>query len=80
MPDNAFAKARARCKVISTFSNKCAAMALDPKDGTPGAGWALADTQKQADDEALARCRSTAGANRSDFCKIDNRKCDGTAK
>jgi hypothetical protein len=55
-------------------------MALDPKDGTPGAGWALGDTQTQADDEALARCRSTAGANRSDFCKIDNQNCDGTAK
>jgi hypothetical protein len=80
MPDNNFAKARARCKVVSTFSNKCAAVALDPKDGTPGAGWAVGDTQNQADDEALARCRSTAGANRGDFCKVTNRKCDGTAK
>jgi hypothetical protein len=53
--------------------------ALDPKNGTPGAGWALGDTQKQADDEALARCRNTAG-DRRDFCKVINQLCDGTAK
>jgi Domain of unknown function (DUF4189) len=34
--DNGQAKARARCEVVTTFSNKCAAVALDPKDGTPG--------------------------------------------
>jgi uncharacterized protein DUF4189 len=79
-PDSNFAKARAQCKVVGTFSDKCAALALDPKDGTPGVGWAVGDTQKQAADEALARCRSTAGASRRDFCKIDNQKCDGTAK
>src|ERR1700684_906241 len=47
-------KARARCAVVSTFTNKCAAIALDPKAGTPGVGWAIGDTQKRADDEALA--------------------------
>jgi Domain of unknown function (DUF4189) len=51
------ATARARCEVVTSFSNKCAAVALDPKDGTPGAGWAIGDTQKDADDAALARCR-----------------------
>jgi hypothetical protein len=79
-PDSGEAKARARCEVVSTFSNKCVATALDPKDGTPGAGWAIGDTQKQADDEALARCRNTAGASRRDFCKIISQLCDGTAK
>jgi hypothetical protein len=79
-PDANFAKAQARCAVVTTFTNKCAATALDPKDGTPGAGWAIGDTQKQADDEALARCRSTAGADRRDFCKVITQKCDGTAK
>jgi hypothetical protein len=70
---------QARCKVVATFTNKCVAGALDPKNGTPGAGWALGDTQKQADDEALARCRSTAG-DRREFCKVINQLCDGTAK
>jgi Domain of unknown function (DUF4189) len=79
-PNSGQAKARAQCTVVATFSNKCAAVALDPKDGTPGVGWATGDTQKQADDEALARCRSVAGANRRDFCKISDRICDGTAK
>jgi len=73
------AKARARCEVVATFSNKCAATAFDAKDGTPGAGWAVGDTGKQAADEALARCRSTAGTRR-DFCKANDPICDGTAK
>ena len=79
-PNSGNAKARERCEVVSTFSNKCAALALDPKDGTPGAGWATGDTQARADEEALARCRSTAGTSRRDFCKVTNRSCDGTAK
>jgi len=78
--DDGNAKARARCEVITSFSNKCAAVALDPKDGTPGAGWATGNTQKEADEEAIARCRSAAGASRRDFCKVIDRLCDGTAK
>jgi hypothetical protein len=78
--DGGNAKARARCEVVATFSNKCGAIALDPKDGTPGAGWAVGDTQQQADEEALARCRTTAGTNRRDFCKVIDRLCDGSAK
>jgi hypothetical protein len=77
--DEGAARARARCEVVTTFSNKCAAAAFDPKDGAPGVGWATGDTQKQADEEALARCRSTAGDDRRDFCKVVNRLCDGSA-
>ena len=80
VPNDGQARARAKCEVVASFSNKCAALALDPKDGTPGAGWATGDTQKAADDEALARCRSVAGTDRRDFCKVTNRVCDGTAK
>jgi Domain of unknown function (DUF4189) len=78
--DSGNARARARCEVVTSFNNKCAAVALDPKDGTPGAGWATGDTQKDADDEAVSRCRSAAGTNRRDFCKVIDRLCDGTAK
>jgi Domain of unknown function (DUF4189) len=77
--DNGQAKARARCEVVTSFSNKCAATAMDPKDGTPGVGWAIGDTQKDAEDEALARCRSVAGGRR-EFCKVIDRLCDGSAK
>ncbi len=79
-PDSGNEKARAHCVIVTTFRNKCAAMAVDPKDGTPGVGWAIGDTQKSADDEALARCRSTAGASRRSFCAVNQRLCDGTAK
>jgi len=68
--------AQANCEVVTTFVKKCYAQAIDPKDGTPGAGWAVADTQQQAEDEALARCRSTAGADRRAFCKVFDRVCD----
>jgi hypothetical protein len=69
--------AQAKCEVVATFVNKCYAQALDTKDGTPGVGWAVADTQREADDEAIARCRSTAGAARRNFCKVVIRNCDG---
>jgi hypothetical protein len=77
--DSGNAKARAQCAVVSTFSKKCAAVAFDPKDGTPGVGWAVGDTQKSADDEALARCRRVAGTDRRAFCAVTNRLCDGEA-
>jgi hypothetical protein len=73
-------QARAQCAVVATFHNKCVTLAFDPNDGTPGAGWAVADSLKAADDEALRRCRSTAGSARREFCKVAVQKCDGTAK
>jgi hypothetical protein len=79
-PDVGAARARQHCEIVTTFHNRCAAAAVDPKDGTPGAGWAVGDTQQNANDEALARCRSVAGTSRRDFCKVTNQLCDGTAK
>ncbi len=72
--------AQQNCKLVGTIVNQCVASALDPKNGTPGAGWAVAATQADADDAALAKCRSTAGAARRDFCKVMDRRCDGSAK
>jgi hypothetical protein len=72
--------ATSRCQVVETFRNKCWSNALDPKAGTPGVGWALADTQEAADAEALKKCRNTAGPARQSFCIVGDRKCDGTAK
>jgi len=80
-PDDSGSRAaRAQCEVLTTFVNKCYASALDPKDATPGAGWAVADTQEDAEQQALANCRATAGTARRDFCKVFNRGCDGEQK
>jgi hypothetical protein len=77
---NSNADARGNCETVVTFKNKCVASAVDPKSGTPGAGWGTGTTQKAADGQALARCRKTAGSERVDSCEITDRYCDGTAR
>jgi hypothetical protein len=72
-------KSKSQCQVVSTYRNKCGASAIDPKDGTPGVGWGIGDTQAAADAEALTKCRSTAGPARQSFCVVTDRHCDGTA-
>ncbi|HUI95645.1 MAG TPA: DUF4189 domain-containing protein, partial [Xanthobacteraceae bacterium] len=52
--------ARSRCKSVGTYTNQCAAMSMDPKDGTPGVGWAIAATSDAANKAALAKCEATA--------------------
>jgi hypothetical protein len=78
--DNKSAQARALCAVIGTFNNQCVAVAIDPATGTPGVGWAIAGDLASAQSGAITQCKATAGASRQDFCKIDNSRCDGTAK
>ena len=77
---NSNADARSNCEAVVTFKNKCVASAVDPKNGTPGAGWGTGTTQKAADSQALARCRKTAGSERADSCEITDRYCDGNAR
>jgi hypothetical protein len=71
------ADARSGCEVVVTFRNKCVASAVDPESGTPGAGWGIGTSQQQADDQALARCRAKAGTERTEFCQVTDRFCDG---
>jgi hypothetical protein len=78
--DSGSLAAQAKCEVVATFANQCYAQAVDPKDGTPGAGWAVADTQERANEQALARCRSTAGDDRKGYCKVFNSACDHGGK
>ncbi len=73
-------RAQALCKIVQTFRNKCFAVAMDPKDATPGAGWAVADDKATAGHNALAKCMETAGADRRDYCKVTHTDCDGAAK
>jgi hypothetical protein len=74
------ADAKSGCEAVVTFRNKCVASAVDPKNGTPGAGWGIGESQKTADSQALARCRTTAGSDRAEFCEITDRYCDGNGK
>jgi Domain of unknown function (DUF4189) len=48
---------KALCKIVATFENQCVAQALDPQNGTPGFGWAMAPNSKQAAEQALSNCR-----------------------
>jgi Domain of unknown function (DUF4189) len=71
------ADAKSGCEVVVTFHNKCVASAIDPQQGTPGAGWGVGVTQEAADSQALARCRAKAGSDRAEFCQVTDRYCDG---
>jgi Domain of unknown function (DUF4189) len=69
-------KAAAQCRVVGTFRRECWAIAMDPKPGTPGAGWAVASDKPTAQQRALDACRTTAGAGRTEFCEADSADCD----
>ena len=71
------ATTRVLCKVIKTFRGQCVAIALDPEEGTPGVGWAVAASVQAAETDALAACVSTAGAERKQHCKVTVSVCDG---
>jgi hypothetical protein len=73
-------RAQALCKVVQTFRNRCFAVAMDPKDATPGVGWAIADDKDTAGRNAIVKCQATAGDDRRDFCKVTHSDCDGSAK
>jgi len=73
-------RAQRLCKIVQTFRNKCFAVAMDPKDATPGAGWAVADDRAAAGRDALAKCMETAGDDRRSYCKVTHTDCDGDAK
>jgi Domain of unknown function (DUF4189) len=69
-------KAAAQCRSVGTFRGECYAVSFDPKEGTPGAGWAIASTKALAEERAMANCQITAGDGRRDFCRIEESKCD----
>ena len=71
------AKAAAQCQPVGTFKDECYAVSLDPTPGMPGAGWAIAATRAQAEEQALDKCKATAGSARREACRIEESKCDG---
>jgi hypothetical protein len=70
-------KASAQCRVVGTFKDKCYAISMDPKAGTPGAGWSIAAIKSDAEDHAVTNCKATAGSDRRQFCVVQELKCDG---
>ena len=78
--EDAPAATRKLCRIVRTFENQCAAVALDPQAGTPGAGWAVGDTLADARSEAVKRCEATAGSARQGECRVTAEGCDGKAK
>ncbi|MHB8732316.1 MAG: DUF4189 domain-containing protein [bacterium] len=68
--------ARKVCQVVQTIHQQCAAVAMDPQKGTPGAGWAIAADKKAAESQALAQCYDTAGSDRRSFCVVSASTCD----
>jgi hypothetical protein len=64
------------CKIVDHFDNRCIAISLDPKPGTPGFGWAVADSEDAANDQALAMCRQSAGSDRAPYCVVSLSQCD----
>ena len=78
--DTTIAGIRPLCTVIQDFKNQCVAVAMDPKAGTPGVGWGVADDVISAERQALGKCEDSAGPNRRAACTVDHSSCDGTAK
>jgi hypothetical protein len=72
-------RVHALCKIIAHFDDRCFTSSLDPAAGTPGWGWAVADTKSGAEDQALAMCRASAGAARAPYCVVSQSVCDGAA-
>jgi hypothetical protein len=70
-------KAAARCKLFDSLPKGCFAVAFDPKDDSPGMGWAVHERREAAEREAIDKCRLAAPKNRRQYCKIDTLKCDG---
>jgi hypothetical protein len=70
-------KLRSLCTIITTFKNQCVAVAMDPRNGTPGVGWAVAQDRSAAESQALEKCRQTDGAELQAACVVDHAGCDG---
>ncbi len=80
---NGSAISKSLCKVVATFQNQCVATAMDPKAGTPGYGWAIADTSQAASKKAMANCQDSDGPALKDGCQLAGTHpilCDGSAK
>jgi hypothetical protein len=70
------AETRTLCRIVASYSGQCVAIALDPRNGVTGEGWAVESSKQAADQAALNRCRATASRDRGRLCKVDFSYCD----
>jgi hypothetical protein len=72
--------AKSACGVVATFKGLCYAIALDPRDGTPGVGWSIGEDKAAAEEDAKTQCRHAAGVADTDttVCQVllINSGCD----
>jgi hypothetical protein len=69
---------RKLCKIVNIIHDQCVAVAMDPADGTPGVGRAVADNLLGAERIALEKCEATTGPGFA--CKVHSSVCDGAPK
>jgi hypothetical protein len=77
-------KTGAACKLIDTFTDKCAAVTSNGEPTAPvtAAGWAIAPDRVTAVNRALAACEAIR-KGRGAMCRLDGENsllCDGDAK
>lgn len=70
---------RALCKVTLKFANQCFSVAMDPEPGTYGIGYRVAYSQSEADSRAMDDCYQSSTSDRTQYCKVTYRICDGNA-
>ena len=71
-------EAHGLCTLVRSYHDECVAVSMDPKPGTPGAGWAINHTLKEAEENAMANCEATAGPDRRGHCEASASSCDGS--
>src|SRR5260221_10000287 len=65
------------CAVAGTFSNRCVSAAYNPKEGTTGFVWAIAEREGTAEKQAMTNCETADGTRGA--CVIGASARDGTA-
>jgi hypothetical protein len=59
------------CKIVLTFRGECIAIAMDPRDGSPGIGWAVEKTLGKAQANAMAKCQALSRGDSGGVCRLE---------
>jgi uncharacterized protein DUF4189 len=68
---------RDMCRVVTTFSDTCLAVAFDPEAGTTGLGWGVHKDRDWAEDAAMEKCAEASAPKRREACRVAVVRCDG---